>query len=64
VCTETSTVLRAIAAVLELQCSEIPLDKRIRHIPRCVHYRVQSFRWKRSRISMLELEGVPQSCIL
>jgi hypothetical protein len=64
-CAEASTVLRAVAADFSFSCwyLEIPLDNRIRYIPMCVHYHAQAFDWKRSRISMLEIETVPQSCI-
>jgi hypothetical protein len=43
---ETSTVLRAVVAdfVFNCLCMEILLDNCIRHIPRCIHYHVQSFR--------------------
>jgi hypothetical protein len=45
-CSEASTVLRAVAADLFFNCLylEIPSDNRIRHIPRCVHYHAQGFR--------------------
>jgi hypothetical protein len=38
VCTEASTVLRAVAEDFFFNCSclEIPSDNRIRHVPRCV----------------------------
>jgi hypothetical protein len=64
-CAEASTVLRAIAADFFFNCwyLEIPSDNRIRHIPWCFHCHVKAFDWKRSRISMLEVEAVPQSCI-
>jgi hypothetical protein len=66
VCAEVSTLLRAVVADLFFNCwyLEIPLDNRIEQIPRCVDYCVQAFDWKRSRISMLEVEAVPQRCIL
>jgi hypothetical protein len=45
VCTEASTVPRAVAADLfNFWCLEIPSDNRIRHVPRCVHYHEQGFR--------------------
>jgi hypothetical protein len=58
---ETRTVLRAVAADFFFNCwyLEIPSDNRIRHIPRCVHYMRKAFDWKRSRISMLEVEALP-----
>jgi hypothetical protein len=76
---EASTVLRAVAEDFFFNCwyLEIPSDNCIRHIPRCVHYHAtvfgtyqgastimrKPFHWKCSRISMLEVETVPQSCI-
>jgi hypothetical protein len=64
-CAEASTALRAVAADFFFNCwyLEIPSDNRIRHVPLCVHYHAQGFDWKCSRISMLEVEAVPQSCI-
>jgi hypothetical protein len=63
VCAEESGVLRAVASDLffNCMCLEIPSDNRIQHVnvPRCV----QTFDCKSSRISMLEVEAVPQSCI-
>jgi hypothetical protein len=51
VCTEASTVLSAVAADLFFNCLclEIPLDNRIRDIPRRVHFMCKAFDWKRSR---------------
>jgi hypothetical protein len=45
-CAEARTVLRAVAADFFFNCwyLEIPLDNRIQHIPRCVHYHAQGFR--------------------
>jgi hypothetical protein len=45
-CADASTVLKAVAADFFFNCwyLEIPSDNRIRHIPRCVHYRAQGFR--------------------
>jgi hypothetical protein len=45
VCIEASTVLRAVAEDFLFNCLylEVPSDNCIRHIPRCVHYRAQSF---------------------
>jgi hypothetical protein len=65
-CAEASTVLRVVAADFFFNCwhLEISSDNHIWHIPRRVHYHAQGFRLKRSRISMLELKAVPQSCIL
>jgi hypothetical protein len=65
-CAEASTVLRAVVADFFFNCwyLEIPSDNRIRHIPRCVHYHAQDFRLETSRIYMLEVEAVPQNCIL
>jgi hypothetical protein len=46
VCTEAGTVLGTVAADFFSNCSysEIPLDNRIRHVPRCVHYHARGFR--------------------
>jgi hypothetical protein len=59
---EASTISRAVAAdfFFNCWCLEIPSDNRIRHVPRCES---KAFDWKRSRISMLEVEAMPQSCI-
>jgi hypothetical protein len=64
-CAEASTVLRAVAADFFFNCwyFEIPSVNRIRHIPGCVTIMRMAFDWKRSGISMLEVEAVPQSCI-
>jgi hypothetical protein len=64
VCAEASAVLRAVAADL-FNCwyLEVPSDNRIGHVPRCVHYMRKAFDWKRSRISMLEVEAVPHICV-
>jgi hypothetical protein len=64
-CAEASSILGAVAANFFFNCwyLEIPLNNRIRHIPRCVRYMRKTLDWKRSRISMLEVEAVPQSCI-
>jgi hypothetical protein len=45
VCSEASTVLRAVAADL-FYCwyLEIPSDNCIQHVLRCVHYHAQGFR--------------------
>jgi hypothetical protein len=61
-CAEASTILRAVAADFFCNCwyLEIPSDNRIWHVPRCVHYHAQLFR---SRISLLEVEAITQSCI-
>jgi hypothetical protein len=65
VCAEASTVLINAAADFFFNCwyLEIPSDNRIRDVTRCVHCHKQSFDWKRPRISMLEVEALPQSCI-
>jgi hypothetical protein len=62
-CAEASTVLRAVAAdfFFNRWYLEILSDNRIRHVPRCVQG--EAFDWKLSRISMLEVEAVPQRCI-
>jgi hypothetical protein len=53
-CTEASTVLRAVAADFFFNCwyLEIPSDNRIRHISKCVHYMRKAFDWKYSKISL------------
>jgi hypothetical protein len=45
-CSETSTVLRAVVADFFFNCwyFEIPSDKHIWHIPRCIHYHAQGLR--------------------
>jgi hypothetical protein len=45
-CAEASTVLRAVAAdfFFKRWYLEIPSDKSIRHVPRCIQYHAQSFR--------------------
>jgi hypothetical protein len=45
-CAEASTIERAVAADFFFNCwyLEIPSDKSIRYIPRCVHYHAQGFR--------------------
>jgi hypothetical protein len=47
VCTEASTVLRAVAAdfFFNCWCLEILSDNSIQHVPRCIHYHEQGFRW-------------------
>jgi hypothetical protein len=46
VCAEASTVLRAVAGDFFFNCwyLEIPSNKRIRHVPKCVHYLAQGLR--------------------
>jgi hypothetical protein len=65
-CAEASSVLRAVAADLFFNCRylEIPSDSRIRHLHGASTIMRKAFDWKRSRISTLEVEAVPQSCIL
>jgi hypothetical protein len=65
VCTETSTALRAVVAdfFFNCWCLEIPsetifgMNQGVSTIVR------KDFDWKRSGISMLEVEAIPQSCI-
>jgi hypothetical protein len=61
---EASTVLRAVAADFIFNCwyLEIPSDNRIRHQGASTIVR-KALDWKRSIISMLEVEAIPQSCI-
>jgi hypothetical protein len=54
-CAEASTVLRAVAA--DFLTVGVWRSLRITTIMRI------AFDWKRFRISMLEVEAVPQSCI-
>jgi hypothetical protein len=63
-CAEANTILRAVAAdfFFNCWCLEIPSDNSIRHI-RASTIKRKAFDWKRSRISMFEVEAVPQSCI-
>jgi hypothetical protein len=65
VCAEANSVLRAAEAdfFFKYWCLEIPSDNRIRRIPSASTIMCKAFDWKRSRIFMLELEAVPQSCI-
>jgi hypothetical protein len=63
VCAEVSTVLRAVVADLfgiwkSLQITVFATYQGASTIMR------KAFDWKRSRISVLEVEAVPQSCIL
>jgi hypothetical protein len=60
-CSEAHTVLKAVMMDIFFycRCLEIPSENHIRHIPGCT-----TLDWKRSRISMLEVEAIPHSCIL
>jgi hypothetical protein len=62
-CAEASTVLRAVAADFFFNCCylEIPSNNCIEHMPTTIMRK--AFDWKHSRISMLEVEAVPQSYI-
>jgi hypothetical protein len=66
-CAEANTILRAVAVDFFFNCwyLEIPSDNRIRHLPRLGSSPVmrKAFDWKRSRISVLEVEAVHQSYI-
>jgi hypothetical protein len=59
-CAEASTILRAVAAdfFVNRWYLEIPSDNRIRHEPGASTIMRKAFDWKRSRISMLEVEAV------
>jgi hypothetical protein len=61
---EASTVLRAVAEdfFFNCWCVEIPSDNRIRHIPSSSIMR-KAFNCNSSRISVFEVEVVPQSCL-
>jgi hypothetical protein len=61
VCTEASTVLRAVTVDFFFNCSclEIPLD----NSNRASTIMRKAFDWKHSRISMLEVEAILQSSI-
>jgi hypothetical protein len=63
-CAEWSTILGAVAADSYFNCwyLEIPSDNRITYQGASTIMR-EAFDWNRSRISMLEVEAVPQSCI-
>jgi hypothetical protein len=64
--TEERTVLRTVVTDFSFNyCLEIRSDNRIRHEPRCVHCHSQrcDVNWKRSRISVFEVEAIPHSCI-
>jgi hypothetical protein len=58
-------MLRAVTAdfFFNCWCLEITSDNRIRHVPKCVHYHGKDFDLNSSKIFMLEVEAVPQSCI-
>jgi hypothetical protein len=59
-CAEASTVMRAVAADFFCNCwyLEIPSDNRIQH-----YQGATTIMSKASRISVLEVEAVLQSCI-
>jgi hypothetical protein len=38
-------------------------EDRVRHIPWCISYQRRALDWKRSRISIFEVEADPQSCM-
>jgi hypothetical protein len=58
--TEARTALRAIVKdfFFNCWCLKIPSDNRIRHVPGR-----KTLDWKRSRISIFEVEALPHSCI-
>jgi hypothetical protein len=65
VCAEASTVLRDVAAdfLFSYWYLEIPSDNSIQHIPCASTIMHKTLDWKRSRISVLEVEAVTHSCI-
>jgi hypothetical protein len=62
-CAEASTILRAVAADFFFNgwYLEIPSDNSIRTYQCASTILRKAFDWKRLRISMLEVEAVPQS---
>jgi hypothetical protein len=64
VCAEASTVLRAVAVDFFLLVFGDPLQITVFGTYQDASTIMRkAFNWKRSRISMLEVEAVPQSCI-
>jgi hypothetical protein len=65
VCAEASTVLRDVAADFFFNCwyLEIPSDNRIGTYEGASTIMRKAFNWKRSRISVLEVEAVLQHCV-
>jgi hypothetical protein len=59
-------MLRAVATdfVFNCWCLEIPLDNVFGMYQSVFTIMHKAFSWKRFRISMLEVEAVPQNCIL
>jgi hypothetical protein len=64
-CAEASTVLRAVAAdfFFNYWCLEIPSETVFGTYQGVSTIMRKAFGWKRSMMSMLEVEAVPQSCI-
>jgi hypothetical protein len=64
-CAEASTVLRAVAADFFCNCwyLETPQITVFGTYQGASTVMRKTFNWKRYRISMLEVEAVPQSCI-
>jgi hypothetical protein len=64
-CAEESTILRAVVADFFFNCwyLEIPSDNVFGTYQGASTIMQKAFDWKRSRMSMLEVEVVPQSCM-
>jgi hypothetical protein len=64
-CAEASTILGAVAADFFFNCwyLEILSDNRTRYYQGASTIMRKAFDWNLSKISMLEVEAVPQSCI-
>jgi hypothetical protein len=64
VCAKASSVLRAVVAdFFNCWCLEIPSDTVLGTYQGASTIMRKVFDWKRTRISMLEVGAVPQSCI-
>jgi hypothetical protein len=61
VCTEVSTVLRAAVADFLLAGVWVPFDNRIRHVTRGSTIMRKALDWKRSRISVFQVEVVSKN---
>jgi hypothetical protein len=60
------TIVRAVTADFFFDCraAEVPSDEWIKDVPWGVHKIMRkTLDWNRPKISILEVEAVPQSCI-
>jgi hypothetical protein len=66
VCAEASTVLTAVAAdfFCTCWCIDITSDNVFGTYQGASTILRKAFNWKRSRISVLEVKALPQSCVL